>query len=1071
MGIFKNSIATKFSLLIITLVVMTVLSTGLVFYKQRQSHQTGLENEALLTDLKVAALKLSSGINSLPNAVGALSKSPSIQAYFLQTSESLENEIVTKARSRFLAEFARSWSFIGSLCLKRQSDNDFKCFDKSDQISMESSPDLIDIISNFLEDNRFSKPSVKRIAGRLVQPLLSVMYYRLPVTSVDGEEIVGEIFVEFLLENNIQEALLELKHSAQMMIFDDKGDYLYHPSGLKNWGSVLGSNYNAFSDFPQFLTTGFSWESFSNSDYLTDIKIDALTSNETYGVGKVVLDRKSKIFLNIAIVKYVSLKLRTNDLINTTGFILLGAVIVFGTVIGWFFSGYLTRYLEEITSKARQFAKGETDIHVEVKSNDEIGVLATAFQGMVRQVNERTRILRKNEREIREARDQAEEALKAKSDLFEDLNRQKNEIEKISKDKDDLLAIVSHDLKNPMAVIETSMDILIEDQSTQLSPTAQDLIRRSKNSAKFALNLITDLLDLARLEGGIKLDFEKINISEMFRNVLDGFELKAKEKNISIKLNADKEYEIYGDYGRIVQVIHNILGNALKFTPHQGRIEISVSTQDRGENKEKLLVIKISDNGPGIPSDKIDLIFNKFEQARTSDRAIGTGLGLAISKNIVQLHNGQIKVDSVEGEGSTFTIELPRVISESTQKTTATLNSLCLVYNDNPIIDRIVKQLHNLNFKIDVCHNAEQFVDLIEKNQVKCDVFLIQWDMPFNEEKSLIHWISENENYQKVPIVALSEKVNPETIESVRGVASEFFGVSFPFDELKSKIYRLIKRGDEAFQKKLNPAYKTIMVVEDEEGIRDIVAEKIQSLSINAIKAKNGVEALFLMKKYSVDLILTDIRMPELDGLSLARLVKKAFPNIDIILMSSTTVEIPSELMEKLGIKALLSKPFDIDTLDSLFDEYREGTQVESSTGPQVQNISEVKNLNELPQLLLVDDSEDMHLLFDVMLKNEKVKIVHCHNGQEAIDLFKSQNFDVIFMDVNMPVLDGIESVKQMRKIEENEKKLKHKIIVISANQSEDDMKKYQEAGFSFAVSKPINRQKILDAINKEIVN
>lgn len=742
--------------------------------------------------------------------------------------------------------------------------------------------------------------------------------------------------------------------------------------------------------------------------------------------------------------------------------------MIFGTLIGWFFSRYLTRYLDEITDTARRFAKGETDVLVEVKTNDEIGVLATAFQGMLRQVNERTRILRKNEREIREARDQAEEALKAKSDLFEDLRRQKNEIEKISKDKDDLLAIVSHDLKNPLAVIETSLDVLNEDHDSKLSDMAQDLIRRSKNSAKFALNLITDLLDLARLEGGIKLDFEKINISEMMRNVLDGLELKAREKKIQLSISEDKSYEIFGDYGRIIQVIHNIVGNSLKFTPEGGNIDISITSEDQGEGKERNLIIKVKDTGPGIPSDKIDKIFNKFEQARTSDRAIGTGLGLAICKNIVQMHNGQISVDSVEGEGATFTIVLPRVVGEvKAGVKKKEVSKLMLLTEAGPLIDKIAHQLEQSSFQVESLSNVREAIEKLSQSHVDFDALLIQYDMQNEDGINVLEWISQQESLQRLPVIALSDKVAPEIIDSIRGLAGDFFGLNFPFEELKSKVLRLLNRGDEIYQRKLNPKWKTIMVVEDEEGIRDIVAEKIQSLDINAIKAKNGVEALFLMKKYSVDVVLSDIRMPELDGLSLSRIINKSFPDVDIILMSSTTVEFPEELMKRLGIKTLLAKPFDIDSLDQLFDEYRTGDN--NAETEDVQDAYVKANDLNGPTILLVDDSEDMHMLFDVLLKNEGVNIIHCSDGREGLSKFLERPYDSIFMDVNMPNMDGVTAVKEMRKYEVENQHGHSKIVVISANNSKDDIDTYIQAGFDFAVSKPVSKQKILEALQRKL--
>jgi len=282
---------------------------------------------------------------------------------------------------------------------------------------------------------------------------------------------------------------------------------------------------------------------------------------------------------------------------------------------------------------------------------------------------------------------------------------------------------------------------------------------------------------------------------------------------------------------------------------------------------------------------------------------------------------------------------------------------------------------------------------------------------------------------------------------------------------LEGKILRILNRVDEIYEKKIRQDRKTIMVVEDEEGIRDIIAEKIQTMDINAIKAKNGVEALFLMKKYPVDLVLTDIRMPELDGLSLTRLVRKSYPNVDIVLMSSTTVEIPEELMKRMGVKALLAKPFDIDFLDELFQPY-----LVSNINPSEQNVGSppIQTQNELQKILLVDDSEDMHLLFDVLLKGLSIEIKHCFNGLEGLQNFENNHYDAIFMDVNMPVMDGLEAIRKMREVEMKDGRSQTKVVVISANNSSEDIKKYLETGFNLAVAKPVSKQKILDALKRD---
>ncbi|MEK6626120.1 MAG: histidine kinase dimerization/phospho-acceptor domain-containing protein, partial [Bdellovibrionota bacterium] len=176
-------------------------------------------------------------------------------------------------------------------------------------------------------------------------------------------------------------------------------------------------------------------------------------------------------------------------------------LIVLAMIVAYAFSKIISRNLNIITDVAHRYTRGETDIQIDIASSDEIGVLATAFQEMIGQVNERTRKIKNSEEQAQQSKEMMEDALIANQKLLENTQSQNIEICKIGKEKDDLLAVVSHDLKNPLSVIETSMSLIMENCQT-LSPEDLDLIQRSKRGARLGINLITDLLDIARLEGG-----------------------------------------------------------------------------------------------------------------------------------------------------------------------------------------------------------------------------------------------------------------------------------------------------------------------------------------------------------------------------------------------------------------------------------------------------------------------------------------------------------------------------------------------------------------------------------------
>jgi signal transduction histidine kinase/CheY-like chemotaxis protein len=760
------------------------------------------------------------------------------------------------------------------------------------------------------------------------------------------------------------------------------------------------------------------------------------------------------------------------------------ALLVLFTYLGWLFTRYLFRNLDEITEQAKLFTQGEHDIDIKVRSSDEIGILALTFQGMVRQVNERTRVLRKSERRIREARDQAEQALSSKSHLLEDLRSQKAEVERISKDKDDLLAIVSHDLKNPLAVVETSMDIILEEEKNRLSPMGNDLVRRSKNSARIALNLITDLLDLARLEGGIRLDFERFSVDDMIDSVVDSFYLKGKEKNIEIEVKKENDYDLIADYGRLIQVLSNILGNSLKFTPENGKITVNIEeykTSHTFEGSNRGLLIRVTDTGPGIPLDKLDSIFDKFSQARKKDREIGTGLGLTICKNICELHNGEITASSETGKGATFVIKIPRLLNhEEKSENTPRKGQTVLVVNDDETFRKNIRSAFSQEgFNVLEAKNGEEMFQVL--NNTFPQLVLLDDEMPVKNGLECLEELKERK-IANLPIIYFSNTMNQETQNEWSNYLLDVLNYGCDVKEVVMRANTILRPDSlTSLDKKLDDSKKTVLIVDDEEGIRVLLHENFAFLGYNCITAKNGVEGLFLFQKYNVDLVISDIRMSEVDGLTLTKTLKKEFPDIPIILMSANIDNISLGLSERLGINKLFPKPFDIDELN----EYVRETIGEASLEGRRKVLrkesfsfvpsEKEKKLNNTPkpseleddQILLVDDSEDMQTLFRVLLRKEDYKLKVAGNGKEAVDIFKKQNFKVIFMDMNMPIMGGEEAAKLMRDYEgENGSKKKAHLVLLTADQF-DDVEDVKKLGFNSYIKKPLNKAKIL----KEIEN
>ena len=221
--------------------------------------------------------------------------------------------------------------------------------------------------------------------------------------------------------------------------------------------------------------------------------------------------------------------------------------------------------------------------------------------------------------------------------------------------REEFLAIVSHDLRNPLNHIFMAAQNLFEEPGEQKE--VQEIAASIKRSAGEMLRLIQDLLDIERIAiGKLILHYEKHDISEIIKEVVGDFQRDAAAKGVTLTANPEAGCEdVVCDRSRVVQVLSNLIGNAIKFTPAKGQIRVSCA-QTGPERKD--LQVSVSDTGPGIAPEKIATIFERFSQINSRDRR-GIGLGLYIAKMMVEEHPGRIWVESKLGEGSTFHFTLP----------------------------------------------------------------------------------------------------------------------------------------------------------------------------------------------------------------------------------------------------------------------------------------------------------------------------------------------------------------------------------------------------------------------------
>ncbi|MFW5691225.1 MAG: ATP-binding protein [Chloroflexota bacterium] len=236
------------------------------------------------------------------------------------------------------------------------------------------------------------------------------------------------------------------------------------------------------------------------------------------------------------------------------------------------------------------------------------------------------------------------------------LSRQRRQILELNDLKDQLIRTVSHDLKNPLNIVLGYAALLME-QTDRPQSEQRDMVEQIYNSARKMLDLVTALLDLTHLESGQQLDMMRLDIGQMALQLMATFDMPASQKDIRLNIHLPSTpIYINGDPVRLEQVFNNLLSNAIKYTPPGGSVTLTLDAND------DWVRIAVSDTGLGIPEADQANLFNKFFRVNTVEhkKQEGTGLGLSIAKAIVEQHKGAIEVRSAPGEGSTFTVHLPR---------------------------------------------------------------------------------------------------------------------------------------------------------------------------------------------------------------------------------------------------------------------------------------------------------------------------------------------------------------------------------------------------------------------------
>lgn len=521
----------------------------------------------------------------------------------------------------------------------------------------------------------------------------------------------------------------------------------------------------------------------------------------------------------------------------------------------------------------------------------------------------------------------------------EELKAAKEQAEASAQMKSDFLANMSHEIRTPMNAIIGMAHLVLK---TELGPRQRDYITKIQKSSNHLLQIINDILDFSKIEAGKleleEADFELESVMENISNLISG-KIAEKELELIFDIDSSVPSVLKGDSLRLGQILINYTNNAVKFTEH-GQIIVGARVLEENAN-DLMLYFSVTDTGIGISDDQKSKLFQSFQQvdSSTSRKYGGTGLGLAISKQLANMMHGDIGVESEYGKGSKFWF------TARLSKSSGSIKSLLpepdlrgrsvLIVDDNEVARRVLDDLlTSMTFKSSqVASGREAILEIqnADRNGRPYEIIFIDWRMPDLNGIETAETIKALKLDHPPKLVMATAYGREEVIQQAEAAgfdevlikpinASTLFDTAIRLigsthDTIPSTQNKTLHLNDKL--KEIKGA--RVLLVEDNEFNQEVAIGLLEDAELIVDVANNGQEALEMISRKSYDIVLMDIQMPIMDGLTATREIRRneAFKNLPILAMTANTMQQDKDKSLAAGMNDHLAKPIDPDELFS----------------------------------------------------------------------------------------------------------------------------------------------------------
>ncbi|MEW6020748.1 MAG: response regulator [Pseudomonadota bacterium] len=735
--------------------------------------------------------------------------------------------------------------------------------------------------------------------------------------------------------------------------------------------------------------------------------------------------------------------------------------------------------------------------------NEELQVQQEELRTANEELEEQSRALEESQSslenqqaELEQTNDQlAEQALNldmknaALTEAQEQLRARALDLERASRYKSEFLANMSHELRTPLNSSLILAKLLSDNVPGNLNEEQVRFAQTIYSAGNDLLNLINDILDISKVEAGkLELLPEDLPLRRTVEGLGRTFEPLAKQKNLTFNVTVEPNVpaSIHTDRQRLEQVLKNLLSNAVKFT-EQGAVSLTVSATDEG-----WVQFTVQDSGIGIAPEQQERIFEAFHQAdgTTSRRFGGTGLGLSISRDLTSLLGGTLVVSSTPGEGSSFTLSLPKSgavaatppaprapapqprieraaapaplpapAAESAQppaerfpddrEQDAGGRRTVLVVEDEPGFARILYDLaHDLEYRCLVALTAGEGLELAAAESP--DAILLDIRLPDGSGLSVLQQLKDNPATRHIPVHVVSSMENGTEALHLGAIG---YALKPTSREQLEEVFRKL-------QEKSSQKIKRVLLVEDDERQRDSVVALIADADVQIAAVGSGEEALALLHSEIFDCMIIDLKLPDMQGNELLQRMSQeelfSFPPVIVYTGRNLTRDEEAELLKysrSIIIKGARSPERLLDEVTLFLHK------VESKLSTERQHMLKTvrgrDRVFEGRTILLVDDDVRNVFALTAALEQRGANVEVGRNGFEAIaKLDELPGIDLVLMDVMMPGMDGLEATRRIRKDGRFDRL---PIIAITAKAMKDDQEQCLAAGANDYLAKPID--------------